>query len=410
MEEAENRKNRRLWYLNGDFDLDMAGESAPHLEAAVVEMSLWFMTVGDPQDRILLDCEAPDAYLDHLAGYRIPHPAPALPGEKYPDLTGHPWGWSARARERLVGLGADVRHPDLDVVSKVNARTFCYRVTAELGIGVPGARLLDDAGNLLRGEMDRNGPLVVKPMHGNAGRGLLLLPGGEWSQSQRACLAELADGGEPILVEPWLDRTGDISSRFDLAPDGAISHLQHHRTLSGSRGAFFGVILEPSGGSLQGWADRLDAAAEGVGRALHRTGYFGPVGIDSFEWRDRAGDPQLALAVDINARLPMSTIAYALQRKTRPDHHLLLRTMSAKKHRLPDDYRSWLSTLDELAYDPRTGTGVFLATPLFVFRHGKRQQPKRSLFCLLAPDKARLQDLYSRFIQRTSRSRHHSLP
>lgn len=49
-------------------------------------------------------------------------------------------------------------------------------------------------------------------------------------------------------------------------------------------------------------AAALARAFEQVGEQLSSTGYFGPVGIDAFTWRDATGSVRLHAVSEVNAR------------------------------------------------------------------------------------------------------------
>jgi hypothetical protein len=56
------------------------------------------------------------------------------------------------------------------------------------------------------------------------------------------------------------------------------------------------------------WCEELALAAGRLGRALGRAGYFGPFGVDGYEYRDRGGDLRLQPASDLNARYTMGWV------------------------------------------------------------------------------------------------------
>ena len=398
----------RLWYLNGDFDLELAGEPIGRLERAVAEMSLWFLLAAEAGDRVICDRLPPQQYLEHLADAGLVVAKPAEEGQHYPNLSAEAWGWTARSRDRLAGFGARLSHPALEVVARVNGRLFAHRVTQELGLGVPGAVQVEP-GRLLRGESPLSGQQVVKPLHSAAGRGMLRSPDGSWNPQQQAVLEVLENQDVPVVLEPWLERTYDLASRFDLDENGRLSNLRHHRCLVGTDGTFYANLMRPNE-TQEGFADTLARAAERIAEALNKQGYFGPVGLDAFLYRDKGGEQSLAAAVDINARHPVSSLAYSLWQRISLEHCFLLRTLTVKKHHLPDDYQAWSELLGETAYDRSSRTGALLLTPLRLPHPKGSIQPKRSLLAMVAPTMAELENLYREAFPRLGKRVNPRLP
>ena len=193
----------RLWYLNGDFDLELACEPIGRLERAVAEMSLWFLLAAEADDRVICDRTPPPEYLEHLAEAGLVVANPAEEGQRYDELSAEAWGWTERSRDRLASFGASLSHPPLEVVARVNGRLFAHRITQELGLGVPGATQVE-AGRLLRGESPLSGPQVVKPLHSAAGRGMLRSLDGSWNPQQQTVLEVIEHQAAPVVLEPWL--------------------------------------------------------------------------------------------------------------------------------------------------------------------------------------------------------------
>jgi hypothetical protein len=382
----------RLWYLNGDFDLELAGEPIGRLERAVAEMSLWFLLAAEADDRVICDRTPPPEYLEHLVDAGLVVAKPAEEGQRYPEHSAEAWGWTERSRDRLAGFGARLSHPPLEVVARANGRLFAHRVTQELGLGVPGATQVEP-GRLLRGESPLSGPQVVKPLHSAAGRGMLRSLDGSWNPQQQAVLEVLEDQGAPIVLEPWLERTTDLASRFDLDENGRLSKLRHHRCLVGTDGTFYANLMRPEE-TQEGYADILAQAAERIGQALSQEGYFGPVGLDAFLYRDKGGEQGLAAAVDINARHPVCSLAYALWQRIGLEQCFLLRTLTVKKHHLPNDYQAWSELLGATAYEKSSRNGALLLTPLRLPHPQGSIQPKRSLLAIVAPTMTDLENLY----------------
>jgi hypothetical protein len=207
-----------------------------------------------------------------------------------------------------------------------------------------------------------------------------------------------------VVVEPWLERLQDLSSRFTVGRDGSVTAPGHHRTHASRAGAFFADLLVPDDPVLAPWRSRLDEAAMAAGAALGRAGYFGPAGTDSFVYRDRRGDRRLAATIEINARMPMSTVAYALRERLGPDRVLYFRFIGRRRHRLPETYAALTQRLGPLAFDRARRRGVVLLTPLRV-RHAEEawHRPARSAFVVVGETESEVLALDERLRRAVSR-------
>jgi hypothetical protein len=106
--------------------------------------------------------------------------------------------------------------------------------------------------------------------------------------------------------------------------------------------------------------------AERVAARLDQEGYFGPVCVDAFTWRD--GDrSRLRSLVDLNCRLSMSDAAHRLWQRMAPDRTVFYRFFNRRKIELPADLPDALVALGEHGYDRDSRRGILLASPAFVF-------------------------------------------
>jgi hypothetical protein len=165
------------------------------------------------------------------------------------------------------------------------------------------------------------GRFTLKPRQGASGRGRL--PGDLARLDETAlagALPRLAECGGAML-EPWLEREGDLSAQLFIAPDGVVTLLgtlelcvTDSGVYRGHRGRLDHRLRIASGMPHD---DGLLEAALIVAQAAHAAGYHGPCGVDAFAFR---GPDRIALrpAVELNARYTLGTIAAGLLRRARP--------------------------------------------------------------------------------------------
>ncbi|MBD3239036.1 MAG: hypothetical protein GF331_00515 [Chitinivibrionales bacterium] len=370
------------YYLNGDFDLLLAHGLPERLSRLVPEMTLWYVPAAQNDDVVIVDECIPADFVEYLADAGLQVPAltrePVANGKQ-----GHPWGWDRHAVDVLSRAGAVVDHPDLDTVRRVNGRSFSYELATRLGRSVPGARMCRTASEAAR-SLAAAGPWprVVKPEHGNAGIGFRLVHNPGQAAAAVRYVTELLDKENgPVFVEPWLERRLDISVRFDVGRDGTFSRPGYAQARVSRSGASF-AIVEPdaaSGPCVHEEAFR-EVAVE-TAAALHKAGYWGPVNIDAMVARMGTSERLFPL-LEINARDSMSRIAHGIAGKLGCTCWRQLRTVGGARPGLPRTYEQLRTRLGASAFDPRTGRGILMVTPLTCGLPGRT--PHRSIFFMAA--------------------------
>lgn len=156
---------------------------------------------------------------------------------------------------------------------------------------------------------------TLKPRLGTAGRGrvsrLSEIPG---------AAKRLARAGGAIL-EPWLERTHDLSVQLYISRAGELEVLGSTDLLTSPPGVAQGVAGRiADDGRSSSHSEHDDAtrtAALQLAQAAHNSGYFGPCGVDAFEFRGPEG-LELRPLVELNARFTMGTVALGQVSRARP--------------------------------------------------------------------------------------------
>jgi hypothetical protein len=372
--------DKKLLFCNVDFDTDLASVRSPRQQQSCLDARFYFFVCGGADDRILLDVIPHPDYEPYLSGFGIAAPQDYLKGETLSDYTAFPWGWSTSAVERFHACGAKVHHPPLKSVRMVNSRRFCHRTAERHGLGISGSKLCESAGEARASiRASRTFPLVLKPEHGNAGIGLIQVSSADRADDERIETL-FSRPGMAAVIEPWVNRLADISSRFRLDGAGMVGPVTHHRTLNNRAGVYYGNLLEPENPLVAKWKDRLDAGAAAVAQELHAAGYFGPSGLDWIVYSDDGTGKETCALVDINARQPMSFVAYSLRDRLAANKHCLLLFAPRRHYPALGDYGSWARGCGENAFAPERGTGILLFTPLSYTAGGVEYRPLRHGF------------------------------
>ncbi len=223
----------------------------------------------------------------------------AAPPNSARGLVGRAFCPTPRAIALLARAGAEIEaHPSFDILRRVNARGFCHALGATLE-GAAFVSHLDAAIAKLESDPLLGRAWRVKRSWGVAGRGQRIVRPGEDHSFLKSWIAE---GG--VMIEPNVHVIRELGMHAMLDASGAFSV-----------GALVTQTCDASGAWLATTRLRDDAherrvalreQIEIVARALHEEKYFGPFGIDAFEYRDHEeGAVRFQPRSEINARYSM---------------------------------------------------------------------------------------------------------
>jgi hypothetical protein len=209
---------------------------------------------------------------------------------------------------------------------------------------------------------------TVKPRFGSSGRRRLAGRGGEVDKSVlKGALGYLRESGGAIL-EPWLDRTRDLSAQLYIHAHGPpllLGTLEQTVTPSGLYRGHRGWV-DARGRVFSGLEadEQVREAAVLISNAAQQQGYTGPAGLDAFLFR-RPGPTNsetpdvLRPVAEFNARFTMGIVVLGLVRaaierirereRLHPEHRL------AFSFSLEEPAGGW----DLSAYESTPGTHWF---------------------------------------------------
>ena len=185
-----------------------------------------------------------------------------------------------------------------------NDRRLALALAEELGIALPGARVIESVAELDRHlEALRPDRWVCKAPWTAAARDRAH---GRGMEADRVYIARLIERSGAVVFEPWLDRIFDVGVVGSVQRD-RVELAGAHTLLADARGGFAGIDLAPPPLTAEETARVLDVA-RAAGTRLAREGYVGPFSVDSFVYQPRA----LHALVEINARHTFGHVTRAL--------------------------------------------------------------------------------------------------
>ncbi|NNE42609.1 MAG: hypothetical protein HKN12_00235 [Gemmatimonadetes bacterium] len=380
----------REFYINLDFDVSLgagantgAGESRrEHAVRRARDLVPAFLLAGGRDDRLLLEDRVPAEFLDYLKAQGL---EPAAAGDIHHPDSGRefvPYGWNAAAEAFAGRYDRVPRHPDLEVVRRVNSREFSAELERDLVAGgrVPGGinacRTLDEVREALD-SAESPGGFVVKAVHSNAALGNRRVRSAEPSPEDRRVIARLLEESGAVVVEVWHERVRDLAVTMGVEPDGAARDVHVHEVINTAEGAFLGAVF---GGGSSDNAVRHEAelrdTARRIAAKLAEAGYFGPACFDAYTWTD--GEcVYLRPLVDLNARIGMSEPFRAVAHRLGEGRVCYGRFFSARRFPFGGDQSLLLSALGDRGFDPDARRGVLLASPLRLGEGGDARTARR---------------------------------
>ena len=163
----------------------------------------------------------------------------------------------------------------------------------------------------------------LKPRFGSSGRGRVAgTDGNADTAAIRGSLPRLAASGGAVL-EPWLNRTHDLSVALYLEDgDAALSLLGSLDAITTPHGVpvGHGGEIDSRGRvySRSDFDDDVRAAAAEIATTALAQGFRGPCGVDAFVYESQGAD-ELRPVCEFNARFTMGIVALGALRRARAD-------------------------------------------------------------------------------------------
>ncbi len=375
-------ENSKIFYLDPLFDLQLCGYPIEKVKNSAAEMSILFLPCCSSRDSLIIDIDVQESYLSYLksCGITLPETISRSVVQNIPaKKVGIPWGWSSQSIDKLNENGAVCDSPALDIVKKINNRQFCNEIGIKYNLGVPGSQFCTTMNDVQKAAQSLHGkfPLVIKPAFGGSGFGLRIINALSEVSSQSVHIEYcLSHGG--VVVEPWCQRLYELSTNLYLGKNGKLTYMRHQRLFSNEYGSFFGIYVAPHDPYLEKWKDNLENSALSAVEEIKKTGYYGPVGFDSFVYKTSDGSEHLASIIEINGRHVMSHIAYAVRDQIAIGKHCFLRMINKKRCKLPSSYESLES------HCGKNLLNVLIVTPLRIRHLDQWIQPSKNVFFIYA--------------------------
>lgn len=254
--------------------------------------------------------------------------------------------------------------PQLSNVQKVNSKIYSTRLSKEV-CNNNYSEICNSITDLQHALEKYKEGAIVKEEFGVSGKGSLFIKNPRIGMKMIRYLenqSEKTNGKIRFIVEPFFDVKEDFSCLFEIEKDGKVEkyfvtsminkHLKYYGTREANRE--FVKKLE---------VNNYFKVIELVAKSVYKSGYWGPVCVDSMMLKDGTIIP----ITEINARLSMGRIKIDIERKLKLPRTLLTHKVIKKGEM--NTYEDFLSVLDKkkLLYHSRTGKGIIPLTGSLLF-------------------------------------------
>lgn len=273
-----------------------------------------------------------------------------------------PFGTSTLEERLSEAVGIQLATPSSIVCKKVNSKIYGRNVNETTMIQqIPGFNCesvedLKDGFHNFEEDILNGGKIVIKDALGVSGKGITII---ETHQKFKQYLKFLQRSLKrnptksiKMVMEKWIDKQIEVNYQFIVSRKGEVFFNFVKESIVDSN-VHQGHITPANLTSEQ--IVILREAANKIGSELHKSGYFGVVGVDAIVGKNGIVYPNL----EINARFNMSTYQSIIQ-----ELYLNNKVSFAKKVNLK--LKSWInfkeveSYLGDLLFESKRGTGLLI--------------------------------------------------
>ncbi|MCH7686164.1 MAG: hypothetical protein IH899_05710, partial [Planctomycetes bacterium] len=344
---------KRLFIGNYDFEhqLSAAGRWEPPVSIRRLNEELacvWIAIAGDG-DFIRTPALVEATFFEEMAAVGLPDVRPVTNKREITEpVEVVPWGWTEEIRHRADQQGWNYSAPPQTVVTEANSRRFSFQCEQEWNIGLEEAAVIDSVETLA--EAIRRLPRgddrwVVKAEFSMSARERVLGQGRELPEQTLHWAQKRIERDGVVFFEPWIDCISEAGLQFTIPKTGDLVFEGVTPLLTGERGEYRGNRFSVHDDIESIWSSCIETAHQ-IAQKLQAKGYFGPLGIDAVQYRDRDGELHVRPLQDINARYTMGRLALGFRRLLQPGE-----TGSWLHYRQPDtsieELKEWFADIQQ---------------------------------------------------------------
>lgn len=185
-------------------------------------------------------------------------------------------------------------------------------------------RFVDNLGDIEQAVKASQSQLLIKAPYSSSGRGLLWLPLGELTRTERQIINGLLNKQKKVSLEQALDKQLDFAMEFMSDGVGHVDFVGYSLFETSNRGVYEGNHIMPqtkiedllSKDISKGLLDEMRSSLSAILSEMYGMVYKGCIGVDMLIYKE-GGEYKLHPCVEINMRYNMGYLSYMLA-----EHHI----------------------------------------------------------------------------------------
>ena len=319
----------RIFLGNFNFEHELAAASdlraLPHsgtdraAELLGSDRNWAWISIAEPEDIVLTDAEIVAADFSQLAKLGLPIPRfMEIVSQDHSLSHGRlvPWGWTDGVRALGQERGWECVAPPTSIVRRVNSRVFRFEVEREWNIGLAesaAASSLDELEAIVQRSGNTPRGWLLKANFGMSGREARRGRGTRLDDNTRNWAQRRLKSAGPIIFEPIVERVAEAGIQIEIPQIGKPALIGITPLLVDRSGVYRGSRFACPDSDIAAWQPAVETGLH-LAKRLQGLGYFGPLGIDTMQYRDDRGNNRLRPLQDLNARYTMGRLALGFLR------------------------------------------------------------------------------------------------
>ncbi len=201
------------------------------------------------------------------------------------------------------------------IAKACNHRGFSHDLARDLGISLPGERILYSIDQLIDhlATFPPDQGWVLKAPWSAAGRDRIRRRGCDIDLPTHTRLARLFQTHSSLVWEPWAQRKSDFGCCGIVYNNSDWKIFPPHQLLNHPAGVFRGIIVHTDTKTWLSDSDheQIKNTSLFVVKKLATRGYRGPFSIDGYIYQDQGGNRKLRSLCELNARMSFGLVARA---------------------------------------------------------------------------------------------------
>ena len=298
------------WEFARPFKLEL--KKSFYLHPHFLQLQFLPLLFADQKDGVAVTHFPPSAYLKSLERLGLKLPAIHLiddPPRCYERVES--WGWSQTIKKWADSHGIAYNPPPFQAIAPLASKEFAF----SYGPSLPGSRVLHDLSEVNDWLKKGYFPKVLKKCYAFSGRGHFILKHPTCFSKVKANIIKTFRDGHVLIGEPWVTRTRDFSTQWELKTNLPPNYLGA-TIINNTKNGCFNSASTVGIKQLTPFLElHLNTVKQTVNHVLG-SDYYGYLGIDAMVYENPTSkEKKLHPIVEINLRKTMGWLMLELKKR-----------------------------------------------------------------------------------------------